>query len=177
MMRIRFHVRMAVLSQLSKSALRLGALIVLATLLCLGSPLDLSRFFPASFAQFFLWICAFPLLTLGAALGLVVDLNSNCVFQFFASERMQMISIGLLALICVFIYWAAVRYLVLKYCGTDWVKACTTIIKCFIFWGIFQILCVIVSYAWSAGGFNLGKPAGETAQTQSQVSAQNQGAK
>lgn len=177
MMRIRFHVRMAVLSQLSKSALRLGALIVLATLLCLGSPLDLSRFFPASFAQFFLWICAFPLLTVGAALGLVADFNSNCVFQFFASERMQMVSIGLLALLSVFIYWATVRYLVLKYCGTDWVKACTTIIKCFIFWGIFQILCVVVSYAWSAGGFNLGKPSSENQQTQEQLSPQDKEAK
>lgn len=157
-MRIRFHVRMAVLTQLSKSTLRLCAVIFVATLLSLGMPLNLGEFFPASFAQFFLWFCAFPLLTLGAALGSVVDLNSNAIFQLLACDKMQMISIGILAELSVFIYWASVRYAVLKYCGTEWVKACTTIVKCFIFWGVFQILCVLISYAWTAGGFNLGKP-------------------
>lgn len=156
-MRIRFHVRMAVLSQLSKSTIRLCVIILISTLLCLNTPLDLSRFFPESFAQFFLWLCAFPLLTVGAALGVFIDFEVNPVFQFFASDSLQMVSIGVLALLSVFMYWATVRYLVLKYCGTDWVKACTTIIKCFIFWGVFQILCVLISYAWTAGGFNLGK--------------------
>lgn len=165
-MRIRFHVRMAVLSQLSRSTLRLCAIIVLCMIICIGSPLDLSRFFPTSFAQFFLWICAFPLLTVGAALGVVVDFDSNCVFRFLSSENLQMVSIGVLALLSVFIYWATTRYLVLKYCGTDWVKACTTIVKCFIYWGLFQLICVVVSYAWTAGGFNLGKPSSENSQAQ-----------
>ena len=155
-MRIRFHIRMAVISKLSRRCLLLAALLFFATLICLGKPLDLTQFFPSSFAEFFLWICALPMLTLFAGLGAIVDLNQFAIFRFLSSDSIQMAAIGTLALLSLLIYWALARYLVLKLWGPEWVKAATTIVQCFILWGSVQLLCVFVSYAWIAGGFKLG---------------------
>ena len=155
-MRIRFHIRMAVISKLSRRCLVLAALMLFATLICLGKPLDLTQFFPTSFAEFFLWICALPALTIFAGLGAIVDLNQFALFRFLSSDSMQMAAIGSLALLSLLVYWAFARYVVLKHWGTEWVKAATTIVQCFILWGTVQLACVFVSYAWIAGGFKLG---------------------
>lgn len=154
-MRIRFHLRMAVISSFSRACIKLAAVMAAAVVLCLGQPLDLSSFFPAAFAEFFLWLCAFPLLTAGAALGAVIDIASLPFWEFLSSESVQMVSIGALALASLLAYWAFVRYVVFQIWGTDWVKAATTIVKCFIFWGYFQLLCAFVSYAWVVGGLKL----------------------
>lgn len=155
-MRIRFHIRMAVVNRLARSCLFMAGLMVLATLICLGRPLDLTQFFPRSFAEFFLWVCAFPLLTLFAAVGSVADLSQLALFRFLSSDSVQMASIGGLALLSLLLYWAFVRYFVLRFWGAEWVKAATTMLQCFILWGMFQVLCVFVSYAWIMGGFKLG---------------------
>lgn len=156
-MRIRFHIRMAVLSKLSRACLYLGVLVFVSTLICMGSPLNLSEFSPRSFVQFFLWVMAFPLLTFFAGLDSILNFSDYSFWKFFASDSMQMISIGFLALVCLVCYWAFCRYLVLKIWGADWVRAATTIVRCFIFWGIFQLICAFIAFAWVAGQFKLGK--------------------
>lgn len=153
-MRIRFHVKKAIISQLNRSCIILCAIIFFAALISAGRPLCLSEFFPTSFAQFFVWICAFPLLTLAAGLGIFFDFSQTSAGAFLASPNVQMLSIGVLAMLCVLIYWLVVRYFVAHTWGLEWVKAATTIVKCFICWGIFQLVCVAVSCAWSVGGFS-----------------------
>ena len=153
-MRIRFHVKKAIISQLNRSCIILCAIIFFAALISAGRPLCLSEFFPTSFAQFFVWICAFPLLTLVAGLGIFFDFSQTAFGAFVSSDGMQMVSIGVLAMLCVLVYWLVVRYFVAHAWGLEWVKAATTIVKCFIFWGLFQLLCVVVSCAWSVGGFS-----------------------
>ncbi|MBO6102992.1 MAG: hypothetical protein J6P03_07030, partial [Opitutales bacterium] len=155
-MKIRFHLRMAAITKLSRVSLTLGAIIVFASVLSLGRPLNLSEYFPASFAQFFVWVCAFPILTAGAAVGSFADLTSLPFWDTLASEKVQMASIGALALLNLFIVWAFIRYVVLKLWGLEWVNAGTTILKCFVIWGFFQIACVFIAYAWSFGGFKSG---------------------
>ncbi len=149
---------MAVISRLSKSCLILAGLIVLSWLICVGKPLNLSTFFPSSFAQFFLWTSAFPLLTLFAGVGTLVNLNNFALWRFLCDDKIQMTSITVLALIMLLIFWIFCRYFLIKRkTGADWVRASTTIVKCFIFWGIFQLSCVFISYAWIVGSFHLGK--------------------
>lgn len=153
-MRIRFHVKMAIISQLTHSCVILGAIIIIASLISMGRSLCLSEFFPTSFAQFFVWICAFPILTIGAGLGMFFDFSRLSCWGLLTSDVFQMLSIGFLGVISVFFYWLFVRFLVSKTWGLEWVKACTTIVKCFIFWGIFQLLCVFISCAWTYGSLS-----------------------
>lgn len=153
-MRIRFHVKMAIISQLTHSCVILGAIIIIASLVSMGRPLCLSEFFPTSFAQFFVWVCAFPILTIGAGLGIFFDFSKLGCWDLLTSDMFQMPAIGLLGVLSVFLYWIFVRFLVSKTWGLEWVKACTTIVKCFIFWGLFQLFCVFVSCAWTYGGLS-----------------------
>ena len=111
--------------------------------------MDLSKFFPTAFAQFFVWCSAFTLMTFGRAFLALLGVESAPLIETLTQPQFQMLAMGGLALLSVFLFWVLVRFVLVKHWTAKAIKILTTVVKYYTYWGLFQLFCVFLALAWA----------------------------
>lgn len=129
-----------------------GLLIVCSVLVCFREPYEIGEPTMHGFPLWFLVFLAYPVLLLLSVANMIFSLDGSLLVKYVVYGN-QAIGLGVIDLVTLLAIWAIVRFVMLRFFGSRWVRVCGNFMLLVAGWGIVQLFYFLMVFLWSSGGF------------------------
>ena len=134
------------------AVLLLAAVIILIASLAAGKPYRLDSADPYGFLIWFLLLLGHIPMEITEFCARLVGTDGKTIAAFL--EHREAVLLGICNLTVLAVFWAVMRFHVLKRYGSEPLRIATVFLQLIFFWGLFQLFCFIAVKNWSDGKVN-----------------------